>query len=325
MSANVNESVTLTKKQMKKIEQAESAKGSLGKLPLWVNIVGYVIVVGFALSVLLPLLLLVMVSFTDDITLTMNGYSLFPEKFSLAAYEYLFETGGQVVRSYGITVLVTICGTFWALLAMTLFSYVVSRDDFPWRGQFTFYVFFCMLFAGGMLPTYMVVSNILGLRETFWALILPGSCSPMYVLMMRTYMRTSVPPSVVESAQIDGAGEWRCYLTIMLPLSVPMIATIALFVAIRFWNDWYNSFMYIIRNDNLVPIQLLLKRIENNLQYLANSTNLSVADREALEKTLPTESVRMALVVLVCAPILLAFPFFQRYFVKGITVGAVKG
>lgn len=323
--ANVNETVTLTKKQMKKIEQAESAKGSLGKLPWWVDTIGYICIVGFALCVLFPLLLLIMVSVTDDVTLTLNGYSLIPKKFSMAAYQYLLENGTQIFKSYGVTLAVTICGTLWALTAMTLFAYVISRDNFPWKSQFTFYVFFCMLFGGGMMPTYMVVCNILHLRDTFWVLILSGSLAPMYVFMMRTYMRTSVPPSVIESATIDGAGEWRCYFTIMLPLSIPMIATIALFVAIRYWNDWNTSFLYIIKNDNLVPIQLMLKRIENNLQYLANSTDMSAVEKAELESTLPTESVRMALVVLVCAPILLAFPFFQKYFVKGITVGAVKG
>ncbi len=322
MSTNT---VTLTKKQMKKIEQAESAKGSLGKLPLWVNIIGYIVIGAFALSVVYPLILLIMVSFTDDVTLTLNGYALWPEKFSIEAYRYLIDNGEQIFKSYGVTIAVTVTGTVWAIFAMTLFSYVISRDNFPWKSQFTFFVFFTMLFGGGMLPTYMVVSNILGLRDTFWALILPGSLAPMYVLMMRTYMRTSVPPAVIESAEIDGANEFRCYFTIMLPLSVPMIATIALFVAIRYWNDWMLSFLYIIKNDNLIPIQLLLKRIENNLQFLANSTDLSFAEKQELESSLPTESVRMALVVLVVAPMLIAFPFFQRYFVKGITVGAVKG
>ena len=323
--ANVNETVTLTKKQMKKIEQAESAKGSLGKLPWWVNTISSIFVVGFAICVLFPLVLLVMVSFTDDIALTMNGYSLFPQKFSLDAYTYLLENGEKIFRSYGVTIAVTICGTLWALTAMTLFAYVISRDNFPWKSQFTFYVFFCMLFGGGLLPTYMVITSILHLGETFWILILSGSVSPMYIFMMRTYMRTSVPPSVIESASIDGAGEWRCYLTIMLPLSIPMIATIALFVSIRYWNDWNTSFLYILKREELVPIQLMLKRIENDLQYLANSTELSAQERLEMENTIPTENIRMALVVLVCAPILMVFPFFQKYFVKGITVGAVKG
>lgn len=323
--ANVNETVTLTKKQMKKIEQAESAKGSLGKLPWWVDTIGYICVVGFALCVLFPLLLLVMVSITESKSLTVHGYSLFPKEFSLEAYTYLLENSSKILSSYGVTIAVTICGTVWALTAMTLFSYVISRDNFPWKSQFTFYVFFCMLFGGGLLPTYMVITNILHLNETFWILILSGSLSPMYIFMMRTYMRTSVPPSVIESASIDGAGEWRCYLTIMLPLSIPMIATIALFVAIRYWNDWNTSFLYILRNDKLVPIQLMLKRIENNLQALADPSNMSVEQQEELAKTIPTENARMALVVLVCAPILIVFPFFQKYFVKGITVGAVKG
>ena len=203
---------------MKKIEQAESAKGSLGKLPFGVNSICYIVIVGFALSVLFPLLLLIMVSFTDDVTLTLNGYSLFPKKFSAEAYRYLLDNGRAIFKAYGVTVAVTVCGTVWALLAMTLFSYVVSRDNFPWKSQFTFYAFFCMLFSGGMLPTYMVVTNILGLRDTFWALILPGSIAPMYILMMRTYMRTSVPPAVIESASIDGAGDWRCFFHHNVPI-----------------------------------------------------------------------------------------------------------
>ena len=183
-----------------------------------------------------------------------------------------------------------------------------------------------MLFNGGMVPTFIMYSNILHLRDSILALILPLCINGTYILILRTYMRTSIPDSVEEAAKIDGAGDFLCFYKIILPMCVPVIATIALFLAVAYWNDWYQAFLYIVENDKIVPIQLLLKRIENEIQYLSNaaSSGMSGVEIQNLNDSLPEESVKMALVVLVTIPIMVSYPFFQKYFVNGITIGSVK-
>ena len=209
---------------------------------------------------------------------------------------------------------------------MTLYSYVISRKYFPSRKLFTFIALFTMLFSGGMLPSYIVNSNILHLKDTIWALILPACMSGMYVLILRTFMANSIPDSVVESAKIDGAKEFTCYYKIVLPMAVPAIATIALFLAVNYWNNWYLGFLYVVTNTKIMPIQLLLKRMENEVQFLANNAGLlGVAEASAIKDSIPGETIRMCLVVIVVMPVLIVYPFFQRFFVQGITVGAVKG
>lgn len=305
--------------------QHQDTMSSVGDIPMWVKLVGYVITTLISVTTLVPLLLTLSVSLTEDTSLALYGYKLIPKQFSLEAYRYIFENGSRIWQSYGVTVVVTVCGTFIGLICMSLFAYAVTRTSFPWGTQLLFYVFFCMLFNGGMVPTYMVVANLLHLRDTIWALILPGCMSSMYIMILKTYMRNSIPPAVVESAKIDGAGEYHCFFSIVLPMAVPVLATIALFLAIYFWNGWYNAFLYVVKNEKIVPIQLLLKRFENDMEFLANSSEISFQEAEQMRRSLPVESAKMALVVMVAAPILIAFPFFQRFFVKGITVGAVKG
>lgn len=312
-------------KREKRLKREADLQPSVADVPVFVKILGYIITTLVSITTVVPLLLTVSVSFTDDKSLALNGYKLIPEKFSLEAYRYIINNGSQIWQSYGVTIFITVVGTVIGLVCMSLFAYAVTRNSFPWGTQFVFVVFFCMLFSGGMVPTYMVVSNVLHLRDTIWALILPGCISGMYIMILKTYMRTSIPPAVVESAKIDGAGEYRCFFTIVLPMAVPVLATIALFLAINFWNGWYHAFLYVVKNQKIVPIQLLLKRFENNIEYLANSNNLNFQETEQLRDALPVESAKMALVVMVALPILIAFPFFQRFFVKGITVGAVKG
>lgn len=310
-------------KAVKKNKEDDSA--SINDAPRWVKVLALIITTIIAICTILPLIMVVAVSFTEESSLALNGYKIIPEKFSLDAYQYIVDNGSQIWHAYGVTILVTVAGAAIGLIGMSLFAYAVSRSQFPWSTQFVFVAFFTMLFHGGTVPTYMVISNILNLRDTIWAQILPGCISASYILILRTYMKTTIPGAVVESARIDGAGEYRCFFTIVLPMAVPVLATIGLFLAIHFWNGWYNAFLYISKNDNIVPIQLLLKRFESNMEFLSNSTELSPEEAETLLNSMPTESARMALVVLVAGPILLAFPFFQRFFVKGITVGAVKG
>jgi len=279
-----------------------------------------------SVSMLIPLLLTIAVSFTENETLMLEGYKLWPSKWSLSAYEYLFKTGGQIWQSYGVSICVTIIGTLFGLSIMTLFAYAITRKSFPWKRQFILFIYFTMLFNGGLVPTYIMYSNILHLRDSALALILPLCINGTYILILRTYMRTSIPDSIEEAAKIDGAGDFLSFYKIILPMCVPVIATIALFLAVAYWNDWYQAFLYIVENDKMVPIQLLLKRIENEIQYLSNaaSTGMSGVEIQNLNDSLPEESVKMALVVLVTIPIMVAYPFFQKYFVNGITIGSVK-
>lgn len=294
-------------------------------VPVYVQAIAYIITTALALMCILPFLLTVSISFSDEAALREHGYSLIPPAFSLEGYSYLMKNSAQIIRSYGVTIFVTLSGTILGLFIMTLFAYVVSRRYFPWRRSFTFVALFTMLFSGGMLPSYIINSHFLHLKDNILALILPCCMSAMYVLILRTFMATSIPDSVVESAKIDGAHEFTCYFKIVLPMAVPAIATIALFVAVNYWNNWFQGFLYIVTNTKIMPIQLLLKRMENEVQFLANNAGqMGVAEAAAMKESIPGETIRMCLVVLVVLPILVSYPFFQRYFVQGITVGAVK-
>ncbi len=311
----------------KKIKQiADNNTACVTDVPVWVKVILYILTTCLAISTIVPLLLTISVSLMDAETLAIQGYTLIPKNISFEAYEYIFNNGSKIWRAYGITIFITVVGTVLGLCLMTLYSYAISRKYFPWKSQFTFIIFFTMLFNGGTVPTFLVVTQVLHLQDSIWAMILPCCYSTMYILIMRTFMQTSIPDAVVESAKIDGAGEFLCYFRIVLPMAIPTIATIGLFLAVAYWNSWYQGFLYILQNDDIIPIQLLLKRIENQIQYLtSNEGSMSYAEAEKLRQSLPSDAVRMCLVVMVAVPILIAYPFFQRFFIRGITIGAVKG
>ena len=278
----------------------------------------------FAFLCVYPFLFVIVISLTNEEALARNGYSIFPEKWSFSAYEYIFKAGDQLLRSYGVTILITVVGTLISLAVICLYAYAISRKNFQYRGFFSFIAFFTMLFNGGLVPTYMVLTQVLHLKDTIWALILPLIMNAFYVLIMRTFYNTTVPDAIIESAKIDGAGELRAFITIVLPISLPGIATIGLFATLGFWNDWFNALLY-IDNPALVPLQSMLMRIEHSMQFLLNNAQLNASGQTLeLMRTLPQESTRMALVVLATLPIACAYPFFQRYFVQGLTIGAVK-
>lgn len=294
-------------------------------VPMAARITASVITTLFAVSALLPLLLVISISFTDEQALKLHGYNFIPAKFSLEGYSYVLNNARQIFVSYGVTITTTVSGVILGLLIMTMFSYSLSRKSFVLRRPLSFMAVFTMLFSGGMLSQYIINTQVLHLKDTFAALVLPSCVSTMYIMILRSYMENSIPASVIESAKIDGAGEFLCYWKLVIPMAVPSIATVALFMSVAFWNAWYQAFLYIVNNKSLVPIQLLLKRIENEIQYLAqNSGNISGGEAMVLQANIPSESVKMCLVVLVVVPILIAYPFFQKYFVKGITLGAVK-
>ena len=276
----------------------------------------------FAFLCVFPFLFVVIISLTDEMTLNRNGYRIWPEQWSLEAYKYVFRSGDQLLQSYGVTILVTLIGTVLSLVLIALFSYAISRRSFKYRNFFAFFAFFTMLFNGGLVPTYIVVTQLLGLKDSIWALILPLTVNAFYIMIMRTFFSISVPESIIEAGKIDGASELGIFTRLVLPLSLPGLATIGLFSTLGYWNDWFNALLY-IDSANLVPLQAMLMRIENSMQFiLQNSNNPSV--NVGLLSSLPQDTSRMAMVVLATGPIVLAYPFFQRYFVQGLTIGAVK-
>ncbi|OKP74613.1 sugar ABC transporter permease [Paenibacillus helianthi] len=276
----------------------------------------------FALLCVFPFIFVVIISFTDEGALARDGYSLFPAKWSLGAYKYVFQSGDMLLQSYGVTILVTVLGTLISLLFISFYAYAISRKSFRYRNFFAFFAFFTMLFNGGLVPTYIIVTQFLGLKDTIWALVMPLAVNAFYIMILRTFYSTSVPDAILESGKIDGAGEFRIFLTLVLPLSLPGLATIALFSTLGYWNDWFNALLY-IDDPNLVPLQSMLMRIETSMQFIMqNSTNSSLS-MEAL-RSMPQDTSRMAMVVLATGPIIFAYPFFQRYFIQGLTIGAVK-
>ncbi|KQY80676.1 sugar ABC transporter permease [Paenibacillus sp. Root52] len=276
----------------------------------------------FALICVFPFIFVVIISFTDEKVLARDGYRLIPAEWSLAAYQFVWQSGDTLLRAYGVTILVTVLGTIISLILMSLYAYAISRKSFRYRRFFSIFAILTMLFNGGMIPTYMVVSQLLGLKDTVWALILPLAMNAFYIMILRTFYSTSVPDAVIESARIDGAGEFYTFMKIVIPLSLPGLATIGLFSTLGYWNDWFNALLY-IDNPNLVPLQSMLMRIESSIQFIQqNSANSSMS--LAAMQSIPQDTSRMAMVVLATLPIIFAYPFFQRYFVQGLTVGAVK-
>jgi putative aldouronate transport system permease protein len=273
---------------------------------------------------LLPFLLLVITSFSDETAILREGYSFFPSKFSLEAYEFLWSESSDIFRAYGITVLVTVVGTFVGLSMTALLSYPLSRSDMPIRKQLSFFVFFTLLFNGGLVPTYLVYTQLFDMKNTLFALIIPGLLTNgFYVLIMRTFFTTNIPPAVIESASMDGAGEFKIFFRIVLPLSLPILATVGLMQTIGYWNDWFNGLIY-ITDSKLFSLQNLLNRILLNAQFLASSAMSNNTEISASAK-IPLDSVRMAMAAIGTLPLLCAYPFFQKYFVKGLVIGAVKG
>ncbi|MBM6913993.1 carbohydrate ABC transporter permease [Gemmiger formicilis] len=276
----------------------------------------------WALACVLPLILVVIVSFSSEQSIFQNGYSFFPSEWSLDAYRFFFRLGDQLVRSYGITIFVTVAGTLFSLIITAMFAYVLSRADYAYNRMFTLLMLFTMLFNGGIVATYMVNTQILGLGNSLGALIFPMSLNAFYVIVLRTFYK-SIPMEIIEAARIDGAGEFKTFFRIVTPLSKPGLATIGMFTTIAYWNDWFLGMLYII-DQKKYPVQTLLWSMQNSLEFMKQSSANALEYAE-MAANAPTDSGRMALTVLVVLPILLAYPFFQKYFVKGLTVGGVKG
>lgn len=283
----------------------------------------HIILFIISLIVIIPFLLLISSSFTEEQTLISQGYSIFPRELSLEAYKYLFAGAGNIFKAYGITFFVTIVGTAAGLMMTVLLGYALSVEDLPFRKVISFLVFFTMLFNGGLIPTYMMYTNVFHIKNTIWALIIPSlMVNAFFVIIARSFFTTSIPKEVVEAARIDGYGEIRIFFKVVLPMSLPILATLGLMIGLGYWNNWTNG-LYYITDHNLYSVQQLLTEMVKNMQAL-QSGDMANLDPSAIQN-LPSTSLRMATAVVSVVPVLFIYPIFQKYFVKGIAIGAVKG
>lgn len=282
------------------------------------------IMVLISMTCVLPFLLMIVSSFSSENSIVQYGYSFIPKQFSLSAYQYLWDQRDMILHSYGITIFITAVGTAVSLCITTMIAYPMARKQMPFRNFLAFFVFFTMLFNGGLVPTYLIYTDTFHIKDTIFGLLIPNLLTNgFYVMIMRTFFQNNVPEAVIESASIDGAGEFKIFYKIVLPLSLPILATIGLFVGVAYWNDWYNGMIY-LTNANLFSLQNLLNRMLTDIQFLSNNSNISSQAGSAIAN-LPTTTVKMAIAAIGAVPILAAYPFFQKYFVKGIAIGAVKG
>ena len=272
---------------------------------------------------LLPIVLIVISSFTAEDALIQNGYSFWPQEWSLDAYYYMVKQGAVILRSYGVSIFVTVVGTLCSVLITTMLAYPMSRKSFKYRNVLSFFVFFPMLFNGGIVPAYIMWTQIFHIKNTIFALLIPNYLVNAFnVILVKNYYSNNVPDALLEAAQIDGASEMTIFRRIMLPLAVPAIATISLFTGLCYWNDWTNG-LYYISNEKLYSIQMLLMNIMNNIQALRANSTASLLGTGAVD--LPGTAIRMAMAVIGILPILLVYPFVQKHLVRGVVVGAVKG
>ena len=287
------------------------------------NRVATVILTLLVAATLLPIILIVLASFTAEAALIRNGYSFFPEEFSLDAYYYIVKQGAVITRAYGVSFFVTIAGTAASVLITAMLAYPMSRKSFKYRNVLAFFVFFTMLFNGGIVQSYIMWTRFFHIKNTIWALLIPNYLVTAFnVILVKNFYANNVPDALVEAAQIDGAGELTIFYKIMIPLARPVVATVGLFTGLCYWNDWTNG-LYYVDNEKLYSIQLLLIKIMNNIQGLKANSNAAMLGTGAVD--LPSTSVRMAMALIGILPILAVYPFIQKHLIRGIVVGAVKG
>lgn len=281
--------------------------------------IGYVFIAVICLACLIPFLLIISGSLTSESSITSDGFRLWPKEFSWDAYTFALKHPEQFVSSYLLTITLTVTGTVVGLFISAMAAYVLQRQDFEWKSGFSFFFYFTTLFNGGLVPWYILMVNYLHMKNTFWSLLVPPLLNVFYIIILRTFLR-SIPDAITESAKIDGAGDFTIFIRLIIPLAKPGLATIGLFTALNYWNDWFNSLLF-VQNEKLYTLQYLLYKMLGNLEGIRKVmaiTGMQVTD-------LPGESLKMALAILVTGPIIFLYPFVQRYFVQGLTVGAVKG
>lgn len=283
------------------------------------DIINNVLLLLCALLCLIPFALLIISSFASEMSIMKNGYSFWPSEWSLDSYKYLIGQGGQIIHAYGISIFVTVIGTFCGLMMTLMLGYVLAQKDLPGRGAIAFYVFFSMLFNGGLVPSYIMWTTVFHIKNTIWALIVPNlMVKAFFVILARSYFQTNLPVEIQESARIDGAGEIQIFAKIAFPLAKPIISTLILFIGLSYWNDWNNGLIYLTDN-NLYSVQNVLNEMIKSIQFLQQNAGAISS------VTLPSNGVRMAIAVVATVPVLIAYPFLQKGFVRGIVMGGVKG
>ncbi|HEY9060536.1 MAG TPA: carbohydrate ABC transporter permease [Pseudobacteroides sp.] len=297
---------------------------SLNSISPTTNLIINAAFIVYCIFCIAPLILVFMVSITDQTSLAINGYSFFPSKTSFDAYRYLFNDVEKLLRSYGVTIFTCVVGTFFCVLFTMLYAYPISRKSFKYRNFFSFFMFFTMLFQGGLVPWYIMYTKYLHLQDNIIALIMPAVMNAFYVLIAKTFFTINLPDSVLEAARIDGASEFKIFYTIVIPMSTPVIATIALFSFLSYWNDWYLCLLF-INDPQYYNLQYSMYQALRSLQFLTSSLASASGNTTSALANVPGETLRMAMAIIGIGPIIFAYPFFQRYFIKGLTIGAVKG
>lgn len=281
----------------------------------------YVFLGIICLICVIPIITVVSISFSSDLAIAKEGYGILPKDFTLDAYKYVFKDAAAIFRSYGVTIVVTVMELVLGLLFNSMIAYVLSRRDYAYRKQLTVFLIIPMVLNGGLVPTYIWLTKYLHLKNTIWAMLLPLLIVPWFIILLRTFF-AEIPSSLVEAATVDGAGEMTIFFKVVLPLAKPALATVGMFITLNYWNDWFQPLMYIDERElyNLqYRLYILMRDVQEMLKNAAISgMGMSIAD-------MPTESMRMAMCVIAAGPMLVVFPFFQKYFVKGLTVGGVKG
>ena len=286
------------------------------------NILLHILFVLLAVCCLFPIVLTLSISLSSNKSIIENGYSILPGEFSFESYKYIFSDSTRIIRAYGVTVFNAVVGTFLSVLVIAHVAYPLSRSDFKLRKPITYYILFTMLFSGGQVAVYMVTTTVYHLQNTIWVMILPLLMSPWYVVVLRTFFKTGVPTAIIESGKLDGAGELRILWQLVFPIALPGIATIALFQVLMYWNEWNLPLLYIVE-PKLYNLQFLLQQMMQNIQQLNENPEFA-AQASAGMAEIPTEGARMALCFVAMGPILVTYPFFQKYFIQGLTVGSVK-
>lgn len=295
-----------------------------GKDVIALNIIAYTFCGLVGLMCLIPFLMVIAGSFSTESAIVENGFSIFPQGFTLDAYKTVFKEPMVILRAYGTTIGLTVVGTTLGLLMQTMTAYVLSRKEFGWRNQFSFFFYFTTLFSGGLVPYYILINSTLKLQDNYLAMLIPLLFSVYNLLIMKSYI-TALPDSLIDAAKIDGCGEFKILFRIVMPMIKPALATVGLFIALAYWNDWYNAMLY-IKDEAKFPLQYFLYQKVNDIEaYKKLISNGTVSGSVVSSMSLPTQTLKMALTIVVTGPIVLAYPIVQKYFVQGITIGAVKG
>ncbi|MFC0212160.1 carbohydrate ABC transporter permease [Paenibacillus chartarius] len=285
-----------------------------------VRVFGYVLISVLAICCLVPFLMVLGTSFTSEQSITLNGYNLWPREFSLFANKIVFENPRLIVGSYIVTIGITVVGTAVGLFIVAMTGYALQRPDFMSRNGISFFIYFTTLFQGGVVPFYIIMTQWFQLKDNYLAVLLPGLMSPFLIIMMKSFVK-SIPHAITESAKMDGAGDFTIFVKLILPMTVPALATIGLFIALGYWNEWYNAMLFLSPDLEYRPLQLFLYNVITSADFIrSSSVSSNIQPRD-----MPMESMKMATAVVATGPVILLYPLVQRFFIQGITVGAVKG